>query len=120
MISGRKLILIFFILLLCLSLAVNGWLAYLLYQTIRISEAQQINNKVLSFTDMFIEKVLLADKEINFDTRLELETAIRSIDDQQIFNQWQNFTKAEDKEYASEQAKLLLKILVNKIKSNKN
>lgn len=118
MISGKKVILLFFILLLCLSLAVNGWLTYLLYQSIKISEAQQINNKVLSFTNMFIEKVLLADREINFDTRLELETTIRSINDPQIFNQWQEFTKAQDKEDASEQAKLLLKILVNKIKSN--
>ncbi len=118
MIINKQAILLFFILLLCLSLAVNGWLGYLLYQSINISNAQQINNSVLSFTGMFIEKVLMADKEIDFDTRLTLETTVRSLNDQQIFDQWEKFTKAQEKEDASAQAKILLNTLIKKIKQN--
>ena len=114
---NKKTILLFFILILCLSLVANGWLAYLLYQAVSISKAQQLNNNVLSFADMFVERVLMADKEIDFDTRLELETTVRSLNDQQIFDQWQAFTKAETKEDASQQAKQLLNLLIKKIKA---
>ena len=114
---SKKAILLFLILLLCLSLAVNGWLAYLLYQSVNVFQIQQSKNNVLSFTDMFVEKVLLADKEISFDIRLELETTVRNLNDQQIFDQWQAFTKAETKEDASQQAKQLLNLLIKKAKA---
>ena len=115
-ITRKKAIFIFFIVLLCLSLAVNGWLTYLFYQSVKAYQAQQINIRTLSFTDMFVKKVLLVDREIDFDTRLTLEAAVRSLDDQQIFDQWQRFTKAQTKEDASDQAKQLLNLLVKKIK----
>ncbi len=114
-ISTKKAILILLIVSLCVSLAVNGWMIYLVYQTVNVFQAQQVNNGVLSFTNMFIKKVLMADKEIDFDTRLTLETTVRSLNDQQIFDQWQAFTKAQTKEDASAQAKQLLNLLVKKI-----
>ena len=113
---NKKAISIFFIVLFCLSLAANGWLAYLLYQAASISQVQQLNKNVLFFVNMFVEKVLMADREIDFDTRLELETTVRNLNDQQIFDQWQAFTKAQTKEDASQQAKQLLNLLVKKIK----
>ena len=119
MIISKKAISLFFILLLCLSLALNCWLIYLIYKTVNVFQAQQVNNSVLAFTDMFIEKVLMADKEIDFDTRLELETTVRNLNDSVIFDQWQAFTKALTKEDASQQAKLLLNLLVKKIKAQK-
>ena len=115
-ITRKKAIFIFFIALLCLSLAVNGWLAYLFYQSVKAYQAQQINIRTLSFADMFVEKVLLAEREIDFDTRLTLEAAVRSLNDQQIFDQWQEFTKAQTREEASDQAKQLLNLLIKKIK----
>ncbi|OGZ75537.1 MAG: hypothetical protein A3G45_01040 [Candidatus Staskawiczbacteria bacterium RIFCSPLOWO2_12_FULL_37_15] len=116
MIISKKSIYLFFILLLCSSLAVNGWLMYLIYQTANVFESQKINSNVLSFTDMFVKKVLMAKGEIDFDTRLELETTVRSLNDQQIFDQWQAFTKAETKEESSDNAKRLLNLLVKKLK----
>lgn len=114
-IFDKRTILIFFIIILCLSLAANGWLAYMLFQSVSIFRAQQIDIKVLSFMNMFVEDVLMAKKEIDFDTRLSLETAVRNLDDQKIFDQWQRFTKCETKEDASEQAKILLDLLVKKV-----
>jgi len=111
----KRAIQILFIFLLFLSLAANGWLAYLLYQTLAVSQTQQMNNNVLSFANMFVEKVLMADKEIDFDTRLELETTVRSLNNTAIFDQWQAFVKAETKEDASQQAKQLLNLLVKRI-----
>jgi hypothetical protein len=63
---------------------------------------------------MFTENVLLADKEIDFDSRLSLETSVRTLNDKEIFDQWQVFTKTLTKEDASLQAKKLLRLLVEK------
>jgi hypothetical protein len=63
---------------------------------------------------MFTEKVLLAERDVDFDTRLSLETAVRALNDQEIFDQWQKFTKSATKEEASAEAKKLLRILVQK------
>jgi hypothetical protein len=118
-ISTKKAILILLVVLLCISVVANGWMIYLIYQSVNTFQSQKNNNSVLSFTSMFVEKVLMADKEIDFDTRLELETTVRSLNNQQIFDQWQAFTKAETKEDASQQAKQLLNLLVRNIKSQK-
>jgi len=115
MISIKKTALIIFIVLFCLSLAFNGWLAYQVLMITNAYKAQQMNTKTLDFTKMFVEDVLMADKEIDFDTRLTLETAVRNLDDQQVFYQWQKFTKSDTKEGASREAKFLLNLLVKKI-----
>jgi DNA topoisomerase VI subunit A len=114
-ISTKKAILILFAVLFCLSLAFNGWLIYQVSLIAHAYEAQQTNTRTLDFTKMFVEDVLMADKEIDFDTRLTLETAVRGLNDQQIFDQWQKFTKSTTKEDASNQAKILLDSLVKKI-----
>lgn len=112
----KKAILILLIVLFCASLVFNGWLVYQLSIAMKAYQAQQSNARILSFTDMFVEDILLANKEIDFDTRLSLETAVRSLNDQQIFNQWQRFTKSESKEDSSTEAKILLNLLIKKIK----
>lgn len=116
--SVKKVLLIVFISLFFVSLVFNAWLGYQLLSTINIYEAQEMNIKILDFTDMFVEKILMADKEIDFDTRLALESTVRNLGDQQIFDQWQRFTQAETKEGASTEAKLLLNLLVKKIKAH--
>jgi hypothetical protein len=77
---------------------------------------QQTNDKVLSFTSLFIEKVLKADSEVNFETRLELENAVRNLGDQEILAQWQKFTEAQTQDEAQSEVKNLLGLLVEKIK----
>jgi len=76
----------------------------------------QTNEKVLNFTRLFIEKVLKAQEEIDFETRLQLENAVRSINDEEILNQWKKFTQSQTEEEAQKEVVELLDLLVKKIK----
>jgi hypothetical protein len=87
-----------------------------LIQTKITLEAQKTNTKVLDFTKLFIDEVLKADTEINFDTRLKLETAVRGLNDQDILTQWQKFTDSKAEGEAQLEVKNLLEVLVQKIK----
>lgn len=112
---NKKTTLILFAVLFCVSLALNVWQAYQFSVVSRAYIGQDMNGRVLSFTKMFVHDILMANTEIGFDTRLALETSVRSLADQQIFDQWQKFVKATAKEDASSQAKILLDLLLKKI-----
>lgn len=114
--KSKKIIQIILIVLFCISLALNGWLGYQLKMALNAYSFQQNDAKVLSFTNMFVEGVLMANKEIDFDTRLALETAVRGLNDTDIFSQWQRFVKTSTKEDSSNEAKILLNLLVKKLK----
>lgn len=94
------------------SLAVNGFLVVKVSESMQICRQNQVNMKVLAFRDMFSEKILLATGDVDFDTRLELETAVRNLHHDEIFEQWQKFTKSETKEQATVEAKKLLDLLI--------
>ncbi len=79
-------------------------------------EIPKINEKILNFTDLFIKKVLKAENEIDFETRLQLENAVRDINDEEILSQWQKFTESENETEAQNEVKNLLELLVSKIK----
>lgn len=79
-------------------------------------ETQKTNQKVLDFTNLFIKEVLKADTEINFDTRLKLETAVRGLSDESILSQWQKFTDSKTESEAQREVKNLLEMLIGKIK----
>lgn len=108
----------FFIILLCalfiVSLALNGVLAYSQAKNSQATQQKQVNQKVLDFRNMFTEKVLLSDKEVDFETRLSLETAVRDLNDQEIFAQWQAFVNSQTQADATLQAKVLLNLLIQK------
>jgi len=76
---------------------------------------QKTNEKIVDFTKLFIEEVLKAEGEINFETRLSLENAVRNLDDEEILAQWQKFTESETEVEAQIEVKDLLEMLVNKI-----
>lgn len=76
----------------------------------------QYNQKILNFTKMFITKVLKADGEVSFEDRLELENAVRAIDNKTIFDEWQKFVNSKTALEAQIEVKNLLEILVDKIK----
>lgn len=80
-------------------------------------ENQKVNKEVLEFTDVFIKKVLKADSEIDFDTRLNLENLVRDLNDQAILNQWQKFTETKTPTQAQMEVKNLLEMLIEKIKT---
>ena len=79
-------------------------------------ETQKTNQKVLDFTKLFIDEVLKANAEINFDTRLKLENAVRGLNDQDILTQWQKFTDSKAEGEAQLEVKNLLETLVGKIR----
>jgi len=97
-----------------ISFVANGFLVFTLVKNSQIYQQQQINKKVLDFRNMFTEKVLLSGKEIDFDTRLSLETSVRALNDAEIFSQWQRFVNSETKETATAEAKDLLNLLIQK------
>ena len=81
-------------------------------------EIQEINEKILNFTKFFIEKVLRAEEEVDFETRLKLENTVRDLGDQEILAQWQRFVDSKSESEAQQEVKNLLELLVNKIQSD--
>ena len=111
----KKVILITLIVLFCASLVLNVVLAYRCLTAMETYKNQRLNAKILDFMDMFLEDVLMAKEEISFDTRLSLENSVRSLNDEEIFTQWQKFTKVTSKDDASTEVKILLSLLVKRI-----
>ena len=79
-------------------------------------EIQEVNEKVLNFTKFFIEKVLKAQGEVDFETRLKLENAVREIGDPEILTQWQKFVDSKTESEAQQEVQNLLELLISKIK----
>lgn len=78
---------------------------------------QQTNTKILDFEKLFIKEVLKSQNEVDFETRLKLETAVRDLNDKEILAQWQKFTDSKTESDAQREVKNLLEILANKIKT---
>jgi len=73
------------------------------------------NKKVANFALLFIKKVLQADKEVDFETRLSLENAVRELNDEEIMAEWQKFTGSKTEADAQNSVKRLLELLITKI-----
>jgi len=80
-----------------------------------LNQAYQYNEKILDFTKLFITKVIRAKADVSFEDRLQLENAVRDINDEEIFDQWQKFTEDKVEAQAQEDVKILLDLLVSKI-----
>jgi len=78
-------------------------------------QTYQHNEKILSFTKLFITKVLKAESEVTFEDRLQLENAVRDINNKSILDQWTKFTESKTEAQAQEEVKNLLELLINKI-----
>ena len=77
--------------------------------------AEMLNTKVVGFLKMFIDDVLLAQQEVNFDTRLKLENAVRDLKDNQVLAQWDKFINSRTEIEAQQEVKKLLSVLADKI-----
>ena len=115
--KNKKTFLVIILVLLLFSVLINCWLTFQLVLATKINQVQAVNTKILTFTGMFVKDVLMASQDIDFERRLELETAVRGLNNQDIFNQWKKFTKGTAKEGASKEAKLLLDLLIRSIKN---
>lgn len=79
------------------------------------SEKVILNKNVLSFTKMFIKQVIKSDKEVDFDTRLQLENSVRSIKDNDVMYKWKSFIDSKTEVEAQDNVKNLLEVLIDKI-----
>lgn len=82
-----------------------------------IEQRQQINRDVLSFTKLFVDKILMGNKEVSFEDRLELENSIRALKDKEAFDSWDKFTKAKDQGDIQHNFYDLFSLLLTKIKN---
>jgi len=78
---------------------------------------QSLNSAVLDFHAFFIQAVLQAEGEIDFETRLKLEGAVRDLNDPEILTAWNTFVKAPNDRDAQIAIKNLLALLVDKVKN---
>lgn len=107
------------IIVLALGLGFFGWQYVLLRGQLQTAEqsiaSQQINKKVLVFSQLFVTNVLQGSKEVSFDDRLQLENAMRDIKDPELFAAWQKFTGAKDQAEIQQQFSNLFQLLLKKI-----
>ena len=80
----------------------------------QIIKAQTKNENITAFTQLLIDKVLSGQAMVSFDDRLQLENAVRNLNDQEIFDQWQKFVKAGTTQDGQRNLTLLLKLLIAK------
>lgn len=78
-------------------------------------ENQKTNEKIVTFLDLFIEKVLQSNQEISFEDRLKLENSVRDLNDSEILSLWETFTEATTADEVQSYCKDLLEALVKKI-----
>jgi hypothetical protein len=83
----------------------------------QIEQKQQINSGVLSFTKLFVDKILMGNKEVSFEDRLQLENSIRDLKDKEVFDSWDKFTKAKEQTDIQHNFYDLFSLLLMKIKS---
>lgn len=105
------------------TLVMSNVFMYLSYadmkEGVKLRQQRQVvaltNEKILSFSKMFIEKVLKAEGEIDFETRLKLESSVRELQDEAVFSAWQKFTNSTTEGEAQRAVKDLLSVLIDKV-----
>lgn len=116
-----KLIMSGIIVLLIISNVFLGFRYYSLQKNYREAQtnlvALKINQKNLEFAKLFIDKVIKAKGEIDFETRLQLEEAVRKTGDAEVLAQWQKFVGSKTSVEAQAEVKVFLSVLIGKIGS---
>ncbi len=119
MIENKNRIVVIIIGILLIGNVFFGFYYFTLSKELKILTSNQskveVNQKVINFASLFIEKVLQADTEVNFETRLSLENAVRELKDEEIIAEWQRFTASKTEAGAQDSVKKLLGILITKI-----
>ena len=87
-----------------------------LAQAKSVLKSHETNDDILNFTQLFIDEVLQAEAEVDFETRLRLENSVRALDNAEILDQWQEFIDSKTESAAQENATLLLDLLIDQIK----
>ena len=75
------------------------------------------NTQIVLFLDDFVNSVLDAPGEVDFEVRLRLENEVRETKDPQILEAWKAFTDSKTEQDAQRKVIDLLKILAFKLKT---
>lgn len=78
-------------------------------------ESRKSSEQISAFARLFVQKVLKSDKEVDFESRLELENAVRGLDDAEMLDGWNKLVNSKDEKEAQAAVKGLLEMIVNKI-----
>jgi non-homologous end joining protein Ku len=117
---NKKISLIVLVSVLVLGNIFFGLKYYFSNQSLRTAreqvKEQNLNDKVLNFSIMFVDKVLKASGEVSFEDRLKMENAVRDINNQEILDQWTKFTASKTEGEAQTEVKNLLELLIKSIK----
>jgi len=117
-INPRTVVLIIITILIAAVILLAGQ-CYIFYKDLQaqkdLNRTYQYNEKILDFTRLFITKVIGAKADVSFEDRLQLENAVRGINNKDIFDQWQKFTEAKTEVQVQEDVKILLELLISKI-----
>ncbi|GIW65616.1 MAG: hypothetical protein KatS3mg094_135 [Candidatus Parcubacteria bacterium] len=73
-----------------------------------------VNRQSLEFLDLLVKKVLKADKEVNFETKLLLENKVRELRDKEILDTWNEFVNSKNETQAQKNIKDLIEILIER------
>jgi uncharacterized membrane protein YciS (DUF1049 family) len=118
-INKQKLLMILVIVILIVGIVVLGLKYFDLKKQLESTQAQlknqEANAKIVSFTNLFVEKVLMASGEVSVEDRLRLENGVRGLNDRQIMNLWQTFTESSTPDEVQRAGRDLLVALVKKI-----
>lgn len=119
MLNKQKIVIIVVLLILLAGNIALGVKVYFdlveIEQARKAVEGQQLNTGIISFSQLFIEKVLKAENEVSFEDRLKLENAVRDLNNTEILTQWEKFTASKTEDEAQEEVKNLLEKLFKKI-----
>lgn len=80
------------------------------------AEVMDKSERVIDFFALFVNKVLKAKGDIDFDTRLNLENSVRATGDDDLVEQWQKFTNSGTEDEAQAEVKNLLGLIAEKMK----
>ncbi len=96
-----------------------GWEAISLKAQLQAAQKtisqQQVNAKVLSFSKLFVANVLQGGQTVSFDQRLQLENAVRDINDEEIYAAWKKFTNASGQAEVQQDFYGLFNLLLTKL-----
>jgi len=73
------------------------------------------DKNILAFEKLFIEKVLASKGEVSYEDRLDLESAVQNIKDNQIKDNWQVFLNSTTEIEAQKNALDLLELIAKKV-----
>ena len=86
-----------------------------LKEAISITAIEQEKTKFAEFNKTFITEVLQSKSEVSYDTRLKLDEKIKSINDEELTQQWKKFTDSQTEKEAQDETVKLLGLVAEKM-----